>query len=155
MDVLPSQYIHIGDACRTDGYEANPATIARPAHGGLTGPRALHGWFMGRIADHVVREGRRPVAWAEDGATLPPECAVISWRTPGTPAEPGLAGRVMETAEPTVVWVRRDAGAHRIPHLSPPVRTGRAGVGRHRQLAGFPEAAGRQPYTPGRPRSAT
>ncbi|MFF0203877.1 beta-N-acetylhexosaminidase [Streptomyces sp. NPDC005017] len=83
MDVFPSPYLHIGgDECPTDEWEASPAAIARASREGLEGPRALHGWFMGRIADHLVRAGRRPVAWAENGTALPPECTVMSWRTP-------------------------------------------------------------------------
>ncbi|MFE0701813.1 beta-N-acetylhexosaminidase [Streptomyces sp. NPDC058872] len=83
MDLFPSPYVHIGgDECPTDEWETSPAALARSAREGLAGPRDLHGWFLGRVAEHVVRAGRRPVAWAEDGAALPPECTVMSWRTP-------------------------------------------------------------------------
>ncbi|MFE5791110.1 beta-N-acetylhexosaminidase [Streptomyces sp. NPDC056503] len=83
MDLFPSPYVHIGgDEVPTEEWESSPEAVARAAREGLAGPRALHGWFMGRMADHVVRAGRRPVAWAEDGAALPPACTVMSWRTP-------------------------------------------------------------------------
>ncbi|MFE0642041.1 beta-N-acetylhexosaminidase [Streptomyces sp. NPDC058877] len=83
MDLFPSPYVHIGgDEVPTGEWESSRAAIARAAREGLPGPRELHGWFMGRMADHVVRAGRRPVAWAEDGTTLPLSCTVMSWRTP-------------------------------------------------------------------------
>ncbi|MFF5926949.1 beta-N-acetylhexosaminidase [Streptomyces hydrogenans] len=83
MDVFPSPYVHLGgDEVPTGEWESSPAAVARAAREGLSGPRALHGWFMDRMAGHVVRAGRRPVAWAEDGATLPLSCTVMSWRTP-------------------------------------------------------------------------
>ncbi|WP_395293784.1 beta-N-acetylhexosaminidase [Kitasatospora hibisci] len=83
MDLFPSTYVHIGgDEVPTQEWEASPAAIARAAQEGLSGPRELHGWFMARMADHVVRAGRRPIAWAENGTTLPLSCTVMSWRTP-------------------------------------------------------------------------
>ncbi|WAZ26320.1 beta-N-acetylhexosaminidase [Streptomyces cinnabarinus] len=83
MDLFPSPYVHIGgDEVPTQEWEASPAAIARAAREGLSGPRELHGWFLTRMADHVVQAGRRPVAWAEDGSTLPLTCTVMSWRTP-------------------------------------------------------------------------
>ncbi|MGW6540983.1 beta-N-acetylhexosaminidase [Streptomyces sp. NPDC055051] len=83
MDLFPSPYIHIGgDEVPTREWESSPTAIDRAAREGLAGPRELHGWFLGRMADHVVRAGRRPVAWAEDGTTLPLSCTVMSWRTP-------------------------------------------------------------------------
>ncbi|MFD4373817.1 beta-N-acetylhexosaminidase [Streptomyces sp. NPDC058486] len=83
MDLFPSPSLHIGgDEVPTGEWESSPAAIARAAREGLSGPRALHGWFLGEMAAHVVRAGRRPVAWAEAGTTLPLSCAVMSWRTP-------------------------------------------------------------------------
>ncbi|MFE0674840.1 beta-N-acetylhexosaminidase [Streptomyces sp. NPDC058867] len=83
MDLFPSPYIHIGgDEVPTEEWETSPEAVARAAQEGLRGPRDLHGWFMSRMADHVLRAGRRPVAWAEEGSTLPPDCTVMSWRTP-------------------------------------------------------------------------
>ncbi|MET9619599.1 beta-N-acetylhexosaminidase [Streptomyces sp. NPDC006464] len=83
MDLFPSAHVHIGgDECPTTEWEESPEARARAAREGLSGPRALHGWFLARIAEHVVRAGRRPVAWAETGTTLPLECTVMSWREP-------------------------------------------------------------------------
>ncbi|PAM98215.1 beta-hexosaminidase [Streptomyces sp. Alain-F2R5] len=84
MDVFPSPYVHLGgDECPTVEWERSPAARARAAREGLPGPRALHSWFIARMAEHVVRAGRRPVVWAEDGVPLPLECTVMSWREPG------------------------------------------------------------------------
>ncbi|MFB7513217.1 beta-N-acetylhexosaminidase [Streptomyces sp. NPDC056144] len=83
MDLFPSRYVHIGgDEVPTEEWESSPEARARAVREGLSGPRDLHGWFMTTMADHVVRAGRRPVAWAEDGTTLPLTCTVMSWRTP-------------------------------------------------------------------------
>ncbi|MFD6358533.1 beta-N-acetylhexosaminidase [Streptomyces roseolus] len=83
MDLFPSPYVHIGgDEVPTAEWESSPAAIARAAREGLPGPRHLHGWFLERTADHVLRAGRRPVVWAEDGAAPPRDCTVMSWRTP-------------------------------------------------------------------------
>ncbi|MFI5476850.1 beta-N-acetylhexosaminidase [Streptomyces cacaoi] len=83
MDVFPSPYVHLGgDECPVTEWEHSPAARARAAREGLPGPRALHGWFLTRMTEHVVRAGRRPVAWAEDGVALPRECTVMSWREP-------------------------------------------------------------------------
>ncbi|MFE0808595.1 beta-N-acetylhexosaminidase [Streptomyces sp. NPDC058848] len=84
MDVFPSPHVHLGgDECPTTEWERSPAARARAAREGLPGPRALHPWFIARMAEHVVRAGRRPVVWAENGVTLPLECTVMSWREPG------------------------------------------------------------------------
>ncbi|MGW7310243.1 beta-N-acetylhexosaminidase [Streptomyces sp. NPDC054835] len=83
MDVFPSPHLHIGgDEVPTDEWEDSPVARARARSEGLSGPRRLHGWFMARMADHVLRADRRPVAWAETGTALPRECTVMSWREP-------------------------------------------------------------------------
>ncbi|MEU1409174.1 beta-N-acetylhexosaminidase [Streptomyces sp. NPDC005728] len=83
MDVFPSQRIHIGgDECPTTEWENSPVAVARAAREGLPGPRALHSWLIARIAKHLLKAGRSPVAWAEYETTLPPQCTVMSWREP-------------------------------------------------------------------------
>lgn len=72
MDVFPSPYVHIGgDECPTAEWERSAAARARTAREGLPGPRALHPWFIARMSEHLVRAGRRPVVWAENGVALP------------------------------------------------------------------------------------
>ncbi|MFE9907029.1 beta-N-acetylhexosaminidase [Streptomyces clavifer] len=83
MDVFPSPYIHIGgEECPTTEWENSPAARARAAAEGLAGPRALHGWFMGRIGSFLVERGRRPTGWAETGTELPLDFTVMTWREP-------------------------------------------------------------------------
>ncbi|WP_314411803.1 beta-N-acetylhexosaminidase [Streptomyces kroppenstedtii] len=83
MDVFPSPYIHLGgEECPTHEWTHSAAARERVAAEGLSGPEALHGWFLGKIGEHVVKNGRRPVGWAETGAELPPEFTVMTWRDP-------------------------------------------------------------------------
>ncbi|MFE7068669.1 beta-N-acetylhexosaminidase [Streptomyces sp. NPDC057620] len=83
MDVFPSPYIHLGgEECPTAEWTHSAAARERAAAEGLSGPEALHGWFLGKVGEHVVKNGRRPVGWAETGAELPPEFTVMTWRDP-------------------------------------------------------------------------
>ena len=81
MDVFDSPYIHVGgEECPTTEWERSPAARARAAAEGLPGPRALHGWFMGRIGAFLAEHGRTPVGWAETGTELQAEFTVMTWR---------------------------------------------------------------------------
>ncbi|WP_329288548.1 beta-N-acetylhexosaminidase [Streptomyces pseudovenezuelae] len=81
MDVFPSPYIHIGgEECPTAEWTHSPAAHHRMAAEGLPNAQALHGWFLGQIGDFLVRNGRRPVGWAETGAELPLDFTVMTWR---------------------------------------------------------------------------
>ncbi|MGW6008213.1 beta-N-acetylhexosaminidase [Streptomyces sp. NPDC055210] len=83
MDVFPSPYIHLGgEECPTAEWTHSAAARERAVAEGLSSPEALHGWFLGKVGEHVVRNGRRPVGWAETGAELPPEFTVMTWRDP-------------------------------------------------------------------------
>ncbi|MEG8277194.1 beta-N-acetylhexosaminidase [Streptomyces sp. AHA2] len=83
MDVFPSPYLHIGgDECPTTEWERSPAARSRARSEGLTGPAALHGWFLDRIGTFLTRQGRRPVGWAETGSELPAGFTAMAWRDP-------------------------------------------------------------------------
>ncbi|WP_107451812.1 beta-N-acetylhexosaminidase, partial [Actinacidiphila rubida] len=81
MDVFPSRYVHVGgDECPVTEWEQSPAARARAAELGLAAPKALQGWFMGRIGAFLLASGRTPTCWAEDSGTLPREFTVMPWR---------------------------------------------------------------------------
>ncbi|MFE0254744.1 beta-N-acetylhexosaminidase [Streptomyces sp. NPDC059010] len=83
MDVFPSPYVHIGgDECPVTEWEESPQARACAREAGLSGPAALHGWFLGRVGAFLVRNGRRPVGWAETGTELPDGFTVLAWRDP-------------------------------------------------------------------------
>jgi hexosaminidase len=83
MDVFPSPYIHVGgEECPTAEWAHSLAARERAVAQGLPNPEALHGWFLGRIGEFLVRNGRRPVGWAETGAELPLDFTVMTWRDP-------------------------------------------------------------------------
>ncbi|MER6348996.1 beta-N-acetylhexosaminidase [Streptomyces sp. NPDC001595] len=83
MDLFPSPYIHIGgDECPVTEWERSPVARARLRAEGLSGPAALHGWFLGRVGAFLTRNGRRPVGWAETGTELPADFTVMAWRDP-------------------------------------------------------------------------
>ncbi|MFD3922522.1 beta-N-acetylhexosaminidase [Streptomyces sp. NPDC058595] len=99
MDVFPSPYIHIGgEECPTTEWENSPAARARAAAEGLSGPAALHGWFMGRIGAFLVERGRKPVGWAETGTELPLDFTVMTWRDPAHALAAARRGHRVVTA---------------------------------------------------------
>ncbi|MFF4345955.1 beta-N-acetylhexosaminidase [Streptomyces sp. NPDC001530] len=81
MDAFPSPYIHVGgDECPTAEWAAHPDALRRVREEGLAGLEQLHGWFMGRVGEFLVRRGRTPLGWCEDGVTLPRSFTVLPWR---------------------------------------------------------------------------
>ncbi|WP_405589226.1 beta-N-acetylhexosaminidase [Streptomyces sp. NBC_01190] len=84
LDVFPSPYVHLGgDECPVVEWENSPRAVARAAEFGLAAPRALHGWFLGRMGAFLLEAGRKPLCWAEDEGTLPAEFTVMPWRDAG------------------------------------------------------------------------
>jgi len=86
IDVFPDRYIHIGgDECPTTQWETAPAARRRVRELGLAAPAELHGWFLGRLRDFLVANGRRAVCWDETGhasGELPADLALTAWRDP-------------------------------------------------------------------------
>lgn len=81
MQIFPSRYIHLGgDESPLGEWAESPRAAERIREKNLAGTRDLYRWFMGEVADHVARAGRRPIAWAEDDLTLPPTLTVMAWR---------------------------------------------------------------------------
>ncbi|MFD9701108.1 beta-N-acetylhexosaminidase [Lentzea sp. NPDC059081] len=86
LEVFPSPYVHIGgDECPAVEWETSPLAALRIAEEGLSGPEALHGWFLGRISEFLVSRGRHPICWddGENPRGLPLRAAVMIWRDPG------------------------------------------------------------------------
>jgi len=83
MRLFPSRYISIGgDEAEKRQWNASPELRARMQQLGLANMDQLQAWFTGRIADHLVAHGRRPVGWDDElvaGATLPASEVVMSW----------------------------------------------------------------------------
>jgi hexosaminidase len=82
MDLFPSPIIHIGgDEVPKDRWKACDACQAVMRREGLADEDALQSWFIGRIADHVAKRGRRVIGWDEvlDGPYIAGGL-VQSWR---------------------------------------------------------------------------
>ena len=85
MKLFPGEYIHFGgDECPTHYWEKCPKCRARMQAEGLKDGGALQGWFMRRLADWLVRKGRKPIGWNEIlGAAVTKDCIVMSWTGTG------------------------------------------------------------------------
>ncbi|MFE9680608.1 beta-N-acetylhexosaminidase [Streptomyces sp. NPDC006285] len=118
MDVFPSPYIHVGgEECPTTEWTHSAAARERAAAEGLPGPEALHGWFLGKVGDHLVRHGRRPVGWAETGAELPTDFTVMTWRDPAHTLTAARRGHPVINAHHRATYLdyARSDGPHEPP----------------------------------------
>ncbi|MBS0420722.1 MAG: family 20 glycosylhydrolase [Proteobacteria bacterium] len=83
MRLFPSKYISIGgDEADKQQWNASPELRERLQKLGLANMDQLQGWFMSRIADHLVEHGRRPVGWDDElvaGEKLPASQVVMTW----------------------------------------------------------------------------
>jgi hexosaminidase len=82
MDLFPSPIIHIGgDEVPKDRWKACAPCQAVMRREGLADEEALQSWFIGRVAAHVARRGRRVIGWDEvlDGPYIAAGL-VQSWR---------------------------------------------------------------------------
>ncbi len=82
VTLFPSRCVHIGgDECSTAEWRSSAPAQARISELGLSDENALRGWFISRVAEFVVAQGRRPVVWDEMvDVGLPDEAMVMSWR---------------------------------------------------------------------------
>ncbi|ONI71051.1 beta-N-acetylhexosaminidase [Actinosynnema sp. ALI-1.44] len=83
MDVFDSPVICIGgDEVPTVQWNDNPIAAQRMAEQGYTSVAQLHGWFLGQLAAHLTKHGRRALGWDEmlDVGDLPDDAVVGSWR---------------------------------------------------------------------------
>lgn len=83
MRLFPSQYISIGgDEADKQQWNASPELRAQLQQLGLANMDQLQGWFTSRVADHLVKNGRRPVGWDDElvaGEKLPASEVVMTW----------------------------------------------------------------------------
>lgn len=82
MDLFPSSVIHIGgDEVPKDQWKACEPCQAVMRREGLADEEALQSWFIGRVAAHVAKRGRRVIGWDEvlDGPYIAGGL-VQSWR---------------------------------------------------------------------------
>ena len=83
MRLFPSPYVSIGgDEAAKDQWNASPEVRAQMRKLGLDNMDQLQGWFTQRVADHLIKHGRKPVGWDDEivaGARLPSAEIVMSW----------------------------------------------------------------------------
>jgi hexosaminidase len=83
MQLFPSKYISIGgDEADKQQWNASPELRARLKELGLANMDQLQGWFMTRVAEHLIEHGRTPVGWDDPlvaGAKLPASQVVLVW----------------------------------------------------------------------------
>ncbi|SOD64339.1 hexosaminidase [Streptomyces zhaozhouensis] len=142
MDVFPAEHVHIGgDECPTVEWESSPAALARVRAEGLSGPAALRGWFLRRMAEFLRENGRTPVSWDEgEEAALPPETLTMSWRAGEHTALAARRGhRVVATP-----WDRTYLDYPRSADPGEPL--GQDGVVTLDAVAGFDPAPARLPH---------
>jgi hexosaminidase len=80
--IFPGAMIGVGgDECPSGEWRESPAAQERMRAEGLADERALHAWFIGQMADHLRKHGRRAYAWDEvlDGGA-PVDATVAAWR---------------------------------------------------------------------------
>ncbi|QIK84736.1 beta-N-acetylhexosaminidase [Sanguibacter sp. HDW7] len=83
-----------------------PHVVAQAEALGLGSVAELHGWFLGRLAEHVLARGRRPVVW-DEGVTehLPQQAIVTSWRGFAAGVRATQAGHDVVMAPEQVVYL--------------------------------------------------
>ena len=83
VSMFPDTIVHIGgDEVNKANWRACPKCQARMKAHGLKTENDLQAWFMGEIAEHLAKKGRRVIGWDEiilDGAA-PKGCIAMSWR---------------------------------------------------------------------------
>ncbi|MFJ3957907.1 beta-N-acetylhexosaminidase [Arthrobacter sp. NPDC090010] len=81
MEVFPSPTIHLGgDEVPYTRWENSAPIRARAEELGLSSVGSLHGWFLGRLGDHLGSRGRRMGVWHEAiGEALPRTAVVNAW----------------------------------------------------------------------------
>jgi len=112
-EVFDSPFVALGgDEVPTTAWRERPDVVARAAALGLVGPDGegdvarLHGWFLGRLAEHLRSHGRRAVVWDEAfGPDLPRDVVVTCWRGHAVAADALAAGHDVVMAPEQEVYL--------------------------------------------------
>jgi hexosaminidase len=105
--IFPSPLIGIGgDECPPDEWRSSAAVRERMRVEGLADLRAVHAWFIGRMAGHLRSHGRRAYGWDEilDGGA-PADATVAAWRGVGRTAVAARAGHDVVSCPDTSVYL--------------------------------------------------
>jgi hexosaminidase len=82
-DIFDAPVICVGgDEVPTVQWQDSPDAARRMAELGFTSEIQLHGWFVGQMAGHLAKLGRRTLGWDEilDAGDLPAGAVIASWR---------------------------------------------------------------------------
>ena len=105
--IFPGELIGVGgDECPPDEWRVSPAVQEFLRAEGLADERALHGWYIGQMAAHLRRHGRRVYGWDEilDGGA-PAGATVAAWRGMAQAARAVRAGLDVVSCPDTSVYL--------------------------------------------------
>ena len=94
-ELFPDEVVHIGgDEAPTTNWKECPKCQARMKALGLKDEKALQGWFMNRMIEHLAKRGKRAMGWEEITMGRPDPKTVIAqcWHNPKTATEVMSAG---------------------------------------------------------------
>ncbi|MFI6502560.1 beta-N-acetylhexosaminidase [Nonomuraea typhae] len=95
LDVIDTPYFHLGgDECPTEDWPLDPEVAAHMAALGVTEARAMHGWFLRQIGEHLAGRGKRMIVWDEgfqSGGALA-DTVVMCWRGDAIARQAAAAG---------------------------------------------------------------
>ncbi|MFF2371486.1 beta-N-acetylhexosaminidase [Agromyces sp. NPDC058110] len=120
MDVFPSTILGVGgDECPRVQWRESPRVQERMREVGLADEASVQSWFIGRIAAHLARRGRRVFGWEEllEG-DLVGDAVVASWRGAAAAAIAARLGYDVVACPDDVVYLdyrQSDAADEPIP----------------------------------------
>lgn len=125
-DLFSGPYIHIGgDEAVKDQWKASPRVQARMRALGIKDEKAMQGWFVAQIENHLAARGKRIVGWDEilEGG-VPPNAIVMSWRGAKGGIEAAHAGHdVVMAPDPDLYLDHLQSDAPDEPPGRPTLRT--------------------------------
>lgn len=81
MALFPSEYIHIGgDEVNKRAWQESAVAQQVMADNGLANENELQTWFISRINDFLVANGKKPIGWSEIiNGGIPNNAVIMSW----------------------------------------------------------------------------